>query len=152
MKPGGIWKHVVVAFALALGLYLAAFWAIEYTRQKKGPWVVRFQTGGDGEPRVSVSQKTLKVQRLAVQFPGERASSTNLDETIVFDHPITEVPFGKVQFLDTTFLPGTVALDIFGHEIQLLPRVLTVDGRELEWKPQMGLSLKPEDKLPARKK
>jgi hypothetical protein len=43
------------------------------------------------------------------------------------------VPFGKCVFLDTTFLPGTVVLDLFGHEVQLLPRVLTIDHVEHAW-------------------
>jgi hypothetical protein len=38
-------------------------------------------------------------------------------------------------FQDTTFLPGTVVIQTFGHEIQLLPRVLTLDRAEHPWRP-----------------
>jgi hypothetical protein len=35
--------------------------------------------------------------------------------------------------MDTTFLPGTLTLQVFGHEIELLPRVLVVDLKEHSW-------------------
>jgi hypothetical protein len=44
-------------------------------------------------------------------------------------------------FLDTTFLPGTVALSLFGHEVQLLPRVLTIDKVEKAWRSGETISL-----------
>jgi hypothetical protein len=45
-----------------------------------------------------------------------------------------DVPFGKCVFMDTTFLPGTLAFELFGHEIQLIPRVLTIDKQEQPWR------------------
>jgi hypothetical protein len=36
--------------------------------------------------------------------------------------------------MDATSLPGTVAFELFGHEIQLLPRVLTIDNQERPWR------------------
>ncbi len=45
------------------------------------------------------------------------------------------VPFGTCVFMDTTFLPGTVSFtNIFGHDIELLPRVLIIDRQEHAWK------------------
>jgi len=44
-----------------------------------------------------------------------------------------EVPFGKCVFMDTTFLPGTLAFEFFGHELELLPRALMVDHQEHPW-------------------
>jgi hypothetical protein len=35
--------------------------------------------------------------------------------------------------MDTTFLPGTLAFNLLGHQIQLIPRVLTIDGKEMPW-------------------
>ena len=37
-------------------------------------------------------------------------------------------------FQDPTFLPGTVTLRQFGHEIELLPRVLIIDKKEIPWR------------------
>ena len=35
--------------------------------------------------------------------------------------------------MDTTFQPGTVVLKLLGHEIQLIPRVLTLNQEEKPW-------------------
>jgi hypothetical protein len=43
------------------------------------------------------------------------------------------VPFGQCVFQDAQTLPGTVVFELFGHEIQLLPRVLTIDRVEHPW-------------------
>ncbi len=52
-----------------------------------------------------------------------------------------EVPFGKCIFLDTTSLPGTVVLDLFGHEIELLPRALIIDRQERPWRSDTTIEL-----------
>ena len=44
------------------------------------------------------------------------------------------VPFGQVLFTDLTYLPGTVSFEVFGHEVELLPRTLIVDRQEVPWK------------------
>ena len=36
--------------------------------------------------------------------------------------------------MDTTFLPGTLTFQFFGHEIELLPRVLVLDRQEHPWR------------------
>ena len=43
------------------------------------------------------------------------------------------VPFGRCVFMDTTFLPGTLTFQIFGHELELLPRVMILDHEERRW-------------------
>jgi hypothetical protein len=63
---------------------------------------------------------------------------------MVFDQPQPvpfEVPFGQVIFEDTTFQPGTIVFKMFGHEIQLLPRVLTIDKLEYPWQSEKTVSL-----------
>jgi len=44
-----------------------------------------------------------------------------------------EVPFGHCVFLDPLFLPGKAVLEIAGHEIQIMPRKLMLDGVEHSW-------------------
>jgi hypothetical protein len=66
--------------------------------------------------------------------------------TLVFrqPRPITyEVPFGRCMFMDTTFLPGTVALELFNHEVELLPRVLVIDRQEHPWLSEVTITLHP---------
>ena len=38
-------------------------------------------------------------------------------------------------------LPGTATFELFGHEIQLLPRVLIIDRREYPWRPNATITL-----------
>jgi hypothetical protein len=35
--------------------------------------------------------------------------------------------------MDTTFLPGTITFQLFGHEIELMPRVMMIDHEEKQW-------------------
>jgi hypothetical protein len=45
--------------------------------------------------------------------------------------------------MDTTFLPGTVALELFNHEVELLPRVLVIDRQEHPWLSESTITLHP---------
>ncbi len=45
--------------------------------------------------------------------------------------------------MDTTFLPGTVTFELFGHEIELLPRALIIDRQEHAWQPNAAINLPP---------
>lgn len=143
-------KHALIAFACALGLYLVAFHGIEFARQAKGPWQVTFRSDANGAPSLIVSQPQKQISDVTLVFRGERLAKTNLLETVVFDGPKTNVPFGRVIFFDTTFLPGTITLDLFGHEIELLPRVLGVNRREVPWKSGAVIELSQEEKPPPR--
>ena len=41
------------------------------------------------------------------------------------------------------YLPGTLTFDFFGHQVELLPRVLIIDKEEHPW--QSGSRLKVSD-------
>jgi hypothetical protein len=148
MKRDNLLKHASVAFVFALGLYLMAFYGIERARQIKGPWHVTFKSDERGQPSITVSQPQMKVADLQLLFQGEKIQQTNLSETIIFDSPKTNIPFGKIIFFDTTFLPGTITFDLFGHEIELLPRVLGVNRKEVPWKSDTTIQLSEPEKVP----
>ena len=40
---------------------------------------------------------------------------------------------GEIVFQDSTFLPGTLTLKLFGHMVEFLPRVMIIDRREVPW-------------------
>jgi hypothetical protein len=127
-------RHFVFAFLIAAALYFAAFHLIEHRRNSRGPWSVRFVATEAQAPRLVISQPSLRVTNVEVRFPSSRANA--LDETVRFDkaRPVPfPVPFGECVFLDGTFLPGTVTLRCFGHEIELLPRALILDHEEWSW-------------------
>lgn len=151
MKPDRFPKQIAVVFAVTFALYLTVFYGIEHLRSRKGPWEVTFTQDAAGHPAIVVSQATLKISDVKVTFPGELIAATNQMRKLVFDQPQPvsyEVPFGRCLFEDLTFLPGTVTFDLFGHEIELLPRILTIDKREYAWASGATISLSKTNKLP----
>jgi hypothetical protein len=132
---------VAAVFAGAVVVYFAAFTVIEHLRTRKGGWAVTFRGDSSGAPSLSVSQSYLAISNVVFAFPNAQAGQSNFAQTVVFDQPITNIPFGRVIYLDTTFLPGSVVLDLFGEEIQLLPRRFLVNQREYRWKSETTLTL-----------
>ena len=43
------------------------------------------------------------------------------------------VPFGECIYQDLMFLPGVVTMNLLGHEIELMPRTLVIDKKEVPW-------------------
>ncbi len=126
--------RVLAGLVVATLGYLLLFHAIESRRTAKGPWRVTFSIH-DARPGLVVDQPALGISNVQIVFQGI-CLPTNLTHTIAFDQaqPVPfETPFGRCVFLDTTFLPGTVVIEAFGHQIQLLPRTLTINGREQPW-------------------
>ena len=68
--------------------------------------------------------------------------SANSSRTIVFGPTPPALPFGELLYQDPTFLPGTVTLRLFGHQIEIFPRALTLDQKEYPWKPGEVIELK----------
>jgi hypothetical protein len=136
MKPGNPLKHFVFAFVIALLFYVIAYTAIEYQRTRKGPWRVTFTNAPAARPAMIIEQPTLAISNLQIVFTAQTNASNRSAQTIVFAQPRPvpyEVPFGECIFMDTTFLPGTVTFRLYGHEIELLPRVLIIDHEEHRW-------------------
>lgn len=129
MKTTFPWKQTLVLFAAVLLAYLAVFNGIEWVRHHKGPWKVAFETNSQANPVVRVSQSYLKVSAV-LEFPDEKATNTG---SVAFDKPKKQLPYGKLLYEDLTFLPGVATFDLFGHEIELLPRVLIVNKQEIRW-------------------
>lgn len=150
MKQDHLAKHLIIGFVFALLLYLAGFFLIEHYRNVKGPWRVSFREDCHGQPRISISHPQLNISNVTLVFQGEQLSNFKSEATVFFDQPKTNVPFGKVLFFDTTFLPGTVTFDLFGHEIELRPRTMVVDLREVAWKSEATIKLSQKEKRRSR--
>ena len=137
-------KSFVAAGAIILALYFAVFYGIEGCRAAKGPWQLTFAMTNDipaidiFQPRLNISQK--------IRFHGETVNFTNVPQTVAFDRPKRSAPFGKVIYEDLTQLPGVITFDLFGHEIELVPRVLVVNKRQIPWGSQPLLDLWPTNK------
>ena len=145
-RPAVTPKSLALLFPVVLVFYLMVFYGIEHLRHRKGPWEVDFQETDDGTPTLVVSQPALGLSRMKILFHHENAG--NAAGHVAFDRVLQPVPFGKVIYEDLTFLPGVVTFDLFGHEIELLPRVLIANKREIPWCSGMVLDLWPSNKLP----
>ncbi len=130
-----LWKQILLVFLATLLGYVAVFNWIEHRRRKNGPWQMTF-TELAGVPAIVVNQPALQFTNITIVFGGATAQ-TNQPQTVAFEHgrpaPF-DLPFGKCVFTDAIFLPGTATCEIFGHEIQLLPRTLTIDRVEHPWR------------------
>jgi hypothetical protein len=129
------WKLFLAAGLVSLIGYAAAFSWLENRRRSKGPWEITF-TRMDDAPALVVHHTRLGLTNIAIVFP-EASATPIAPQTVRFEHgqvaPL-ELPFGRCVFMDTAFLPGTVACEVFGHEIQIMPRVLTIDRAERPWR------------------
>jgi hypothetical protein len=171
MKSDHPVRIFLVAFLLALVGYVTFYAGIEHRRARNGPWEVTFTTNSDGSPTIVVDQTRLGVAKVQIAFPGaslpatraaadaksgftnnesrvaiDRSGISNypLPITLVFNQPRPlpyDVPFGQCIFMDLISLPGTVTFKLFGHEIELLPRVLVIDHQEHPWRPDSKINL-----------
>lgn len=131
-------------FVAVLALYLATFYGIERARLRKGPWEVDFQTNAQGAATLAVSQSRLGLTNVKIVIHGELV--TNALGHVSFDRVKQPTPFGRVIYEDLTFLPGVVTFDLFGHEIELLPRTLIADRRQVPWQSGAMVDLWPTNK------
>jgi len=138
-----LWPRVLAAFLVTALLYFAGFAVLEHLRERRGPWEVTFTSGTNGMPRLEVRQPHLGIEGVVVEFPGGVTPAGFRKRTVRFSTPETkeDAPLGEVLFLDTTFLPGTVTMELFGHQVELLPRVLIVDHQERAWESDLRLTL-----------
>ena len=135
MKSAALGKPLLLTFAAALAVYALTYTWIEHRRTRQGPWEVSFEVQ-TGTPSVVIVQPSLGIQNVRLVFAGQKFA-TNYAERVSFSQarPVPfDVPFGRCVFLDPLFLPGTVVLELFGHEIQLMARVLTLDKAEHPWR------------------
>jgi hypothetical protein len=149
MSKDSLPRILLLVFVITAVAYFAAFFGIERWRARKGPWQVDFAVAADGRPTMLISQSGLRLDGVTIVFAEESAPATNL--TIRFDHPIKDVPWGTVAYQDPITYPGVVTLHLFGHEIEMMPRTLSLNRREIPWQSHSTNRLKSADKLPADK-
>jgi len=141
-------RHLAIAFGLALLIYAAFFSCDQRLRHRKGGWEVTFSTNSAGLPALTVNQSNLGIANVQIVVRGETLSNAVSATRISFDKPQQSIPFGKTKFEDLTYLPGSVVFDLFGHEVELLPRTLYLNKKEYAWSPGAVYELSPGEKLP----
>jgi len=143
MKSDGVAKQFSLVFLAALVGYFVLYYAIEGRRKHNGPWQITFTRSASGHPAFVVNQPRLGITNLSLTFTGATTSATNLG-MLTFEQPREtpfDVPFGRCIFQDLTSLPGTLTFEMFGHEVELIPRVLTIDKKERPWGSGIVISL-----------
>jgi hypothetical protein len=153
-NSAGLFKHLAVAFVIALALYVIAYHAIEHRRNRNGPWRIAFTNDVAGRPALKINQPARGLTNVLLVFEGEQLSPSNTPGSFVFDTPKPvpyPVPFGRCVFMDTTFLPGTLTFQMFGHELELLPRVMILDHEERQWISGETVALPHQISLPLSK-
>src|SRR4051812_15843339 len=146
MKRDNPAKHFIFAFAIALLGYVLVYHFIENRRTQKGPWQVTFTNNPTGSAEILINQSTLGISNVQILFPNQTITNYQSPINHAFSQPKPvpyDVPFGKCVFMDTTFLPGTLTFRFFGHEIELLPRVLVLDRQEHSWRSGEVITLTP---------
>lgn len=133
-KTSSPFKTAALIGLASLIFYFAFFGWMQHRRMKNGPWEVTF-TQQDNLPALVINHPKFGITNVAIQFAGG-TSGTNVAQTIRFQHgqvaPL-DLPYGKCVFLDTLFLPGTAACEMFGHQIQFMPHTLTIDQIARPW-------------------
>ena len=139
-------KHFLLAFLLAVICYAFFYHNIEHRRTRKGPWVVTFTNDVNGNPAMLINQPKLAITNVQVVFSDQKLDPGFSPVSLLFNQPRPvpyPLPFGKCVFMDTTFLPGSVTLQLYDHEIELLPRVLVIDRQEHPWLSHSTITLHP---------
>jgi hypothetical protein len=133
-------KIFITVFLIVLFFYVTIFTVIEHRRVTNGPWEVTFTTNAlvINQPRLGLTNIQITLATPAL------AAATNLPTTLLFELNTPTpyaVPGGQCVFLDLLYHPGTVVLELGGHQLQLMPRILTVDHHELAWSNNSVLKL-----------
>lgn len=138
---------IAITFGIALAFYLVAYTWLTRKQTGTGPWQATFTNSAAG-PELIIAEPQLGISNVHVVFLGESLAATQRADTVAFARPRTEVPFGQVIYDDLMFLPGTVTLDCFGHEVELLRRTLVLNRKEVPWASNTTNLLAATAKLP----
>lgn len=132
VQKDGFLRHASIAFGIAIIFYIVFFAFMQHRREGKGPWQVTFMTDTNGTPSLNIEQPKLQLSH-RMFFDNAKLPKTNYWETVRFVQGTTNIPFGELLFQDPTFLPGSVSMKMFGHTVEILPRVLIIDKKEHQW-------------------
>ena len=147
MKRDRLSRHLLIGFLLAICLYVTFFWFIEGRRTAQTPWVVLYEVDAAGHVKLRVAQKSLGLGPVEIRIATATTNAPLPRTEAVFQRPKPvphPAPVGRCMFEDLTFLPGTVALNVAGTDIQMLPRALTIGTNEFSWKQVRVIEVQPD--------
>ena len=143
------WKSVTLTFVLAGVFYLLAYSWLTRWQTNRGPWQAAFAASPDGVPQIILGQTALGISNIVLRFEGETLAASNHSGLVFFAKPKQPVPFGEVIYDDLMRQPGDIALDCFGHVVEMVPSGLGLNSRRFGWTNNATYSLWPTNKLSA---
>jgi hypothetical protein len=146
-SPVATWKSVVLTFVCAVIFYAFAWSWLNKRQTGHGPWDVNFSTNSAGVPQLIIAQSSLGLSNVIVRFEGETLAPTNSTGVVSFRQPKAPTPFGRVVYDDLMFQPGSVAVDCFGHIVEMIPRAIILNSVSNGWRNDSVHLLFPTNKL-----
>lgn len=143
-----IGKPAFIVFVVCVIAYALLYAGDRHLRLHKGPWEVDFRADTNGTPELVVNQPALGISNVVIRFPGESLPADASPGDLRFDEPTLRPGFGELRFHDLSYLPGTITLLAFNHEIELIPRALWIDRREIPWPEAKMIELAPTNQPP----
>jgi hypothetical protein len=143
------WKSVALTFVLAAVFYCFAYSWMTRWQTGRGPWLVEFGTNVAGRPQMIITQPALGLSNITVCFEGETLAPTDRTGTVAFSKPRQPTPFGEVIYDDLMRQPGVITLDLFGHEVELIPKHLVLNRHPVGWTNGAVFTLVATNKIPA---
>ncbi len=146
-SPAATWKSIALTFVGAVIFYALAWSWLNKRQTGKGPWKANFSTNSTGVPQMIIAQPSLGISNVTLRFEGEILPATNRTGLVAFSNPRTPTPFGRVIYDDLMFQPGSVAVDCFGHVVEMIPSALILNSVSNGWRNDSIYSLFPTNKL-----
>lgn len=149
MKPPAVnWKSITLTFVLSVFFYFLAYGWISRWQTGRGPWQVEFTTNQVGVAQIIITQPALGFSNITVRFEGETLAPTNHTGLVLFSKPRQPTPFGELIYDDLMQQPGVITLDLFGHEVELLPKYLILNRQPVNWTNGAVITLAATNKIP----
>lgn len=141
-------RFLAIPLVGAVVVYFGGYHGVEHLRHRKGSWEVEFFTTNQ-VPALRIGQPHLGISNVVIVLEGEPLAVGFTNSAMTFVDPRNTpypVPHGRVIFEDLTFLPGTVTFDFHGHGVELIPRMLILNRRQLDWTSGTTWTLTPAEK------
>jgi len=136
-----ILKNVLLYSGGGILCVVLLFWSLESFNTAQGHWEAEI---GQAEQQLALTLRLAGREdwplRRQVVFSDKEADAHPAG-TFSLPEQAEQMRGNKVTFEDTTILPGRVKFEWEGHQFDLMPDRLTVDGKPYDWKNQQPIAL-----------
>lgn len=140
-------RPIFLFFLVLVPCYLMIFLGVEHWRNRQGPWILTFTIEATGVPVLRVQHSLIVPSGVEIRFADEHPSGLT-NGSVTLSRPLQVLPWGERISEDLMAFPGVETLNLFGHEVELAPRVLVVNRHEIPWGSQAVVIPKTSEKLP----